>query len=319
MVLVGVFFFILYKTSSSHLRTGTGASRCPTQSQKDIAAKNYDQDRYVPPSNATGRPVVFTPFKESEVLEYDFLRSRLPVENVMSFSLAEPSPVIANEIQVAFVGHLVRADHQAVFPIAKYPPSQAYIVPWIRPDGRVVEFHVCIDPLQPSEPPPGRYSGAIAWSTREISIADQPLVASGQAAVTIRLQYRQQPLVWFWGLLAIMAGVVIKLFNDDQGPSASGSGKRMDHTAHRVGHSTKWTLWVSIGVSVVVGGAALVRAYYGNPEFAADLGGDLLALIAAVFAATVAAHATVGALRPTRDSQRELTSASGEVSEPANE
>jgi hypothetical protein len=107
----------------------------PTQNQKDIASRNDDPDRYVPPSHATGRPVVFTPFKDSEILEYDFLRSRVPVENVMSFSLAAPSPVIANEIQVAFVGNLVRAYHQAVFPIAKYPPSQAYIVPWIRPMG----------------------------------------------------------------------------------------------------------------------------------------------------------------------------------------
>ena len=319
VAVVGVFFFVLYRMSSSQLRTGIGPSRCPTQNQKDIASRNDDPDRYVPPSHATGRPVVFTPFKDSEILEYDFLRSRMPVENVMSFSLAAPSPVIANEIQVAFIGNLVRADHQAVFPIAKYPPSQAYIVPWIRPDGRVVEFHVCIDPLQPSEPPPGSYSGTIAWSTRAISTADQPLVASGQAPVTIRLQYRQQHWVWIWGLLAIMAGVAIKLFNDDQGPSASGHGEPMDQAAHRVGLSTKWTLWISIAVSVVVGGAALVRGYYGNPEFAADLGGDLWTLAAAVFAATVAAHATVGALHPSRDSQRELTSASREGPDRADE
>jgi|Tabmets5t2r1_1033131.scaffolds.fasta_scaffold01008_1 hypothetical protein len=304
-----------------------GTSRCPTADQTRIAFANDNLDRYKPAPKDTARPVVFTPMSSSETLKYDFLRSREPVVTVLSFSLATPSPVIANEIEVAFVGNLVRADSQAIFPIAKYAPSQASIVPWVRPDGRVVEFHVCIDPKQPTEPSPGRYTGTIAWSTRQINVAGQPLIASGQEPVIIRLQYREQYIIWFWGILAILAGVAIKLANDMQifsggtsgggnrddskasdGDSAPASetdkdtnplnsaAKMMEQTANSVNQSRK-SLAISTVASVVVGSAALIKGYYGNPEFAADIGGDLWTLVAAVFAATVAAHASVGALQ----------------------
>jgi hypothetical protein len=293
--------------SNSQPQANHGQSRCPTDDQKRIAAENHSLDRYDPKENTT-QPVTFTPISGSETLKYDFLRSRQEVSNVLSFSLAGSSPVRANEIEAAFVGNLVRADNQAVFPIAKYAPSQAYIVPWVRPDGRLVEFHVCIDPQQPYEPPPGRYIGTIAWSTPKINVTRQPLVAPGQEQVILRLQYRQQPLIWLWGALAIIAGIAIKLINDGQARGSSGSGSRdgdgdgggpsaiVATTASRVGQSPT-SLLISIAVSAVVGGGALVKGYYGNPEFAADLGGDLWTLIAAVFAATVAAHASIGALQ----------------------
>jgi hypothetical protein len=307
----GIAATALYVMSNSQLRTGVGESRCPTPEQKKIAEANDALGRYAPRENTT-RPVTLTPMLGSETLKYDFLRARAQTNNVLSFSLPESSPVTANELQVAFVGNLVRADNRAIFPIAKYAPSQAYIVPWVRPDGRAVEFHVCIDPLQPSEPAPGRYSGTIAWSTREINTAGQPLVSPGQAPVAITLQYRFQYWVWLWGLLAIVAGVAIKLVNDGQArsgrgtaaggggdggePADGGAGTMIQSAAHRVGQSPL-SLMISVSVAVVVGSGALLKGYYGNPEFAADLGGDLLTLLAAVFAATVAAHASVGALQ----------------------
>jgi hypothetical protein len=332
VLIVGLAAGVFNDMSTSRPHVNGSGSRCPTVDQRRIRLANGARDHYVPALKDTARPVVFTPISSSETLQYDFLRSREPVVTVLSYSLAAPSPVIANEIEVAFVGNLVRADNRAIFPITKYASSQAHIVPWVRPDGRVVEFHVCIDPLQPSEPSPGRYTGTIAWSTRQINVAGQPLVAPSQEPVIIRLQYRQQYKIWFWGILAIIAGVAIKLANDIQvfGGSTSGGGKGDDsepsdgdsapvsetgedtnthHGAAKMSaakmiyktatsaNQSRQSLIISTAASVVVGLAALIKGYYGNPEFAADLGGDLWTLVAAVFAATVAAHASIGALQ----------------------
>jgi hypothetical protein len=284
---------------------GAMSSRCPTENQKRLLEENSAAGAYAPASGID-QPVTLTPTSGSEKLTFPFAFDRSETTKTLTFSVDNPMPIAAKDLEVAFQGDLRRTDEKEVFPLTQ-TAQQAAIVPVIRGDGRLVSIYVCVDPGQPNVAAPGPYQGKIAWNTMSTQ-QGAPLVSAGEVPVEVTLQYTRWGLAWGVFVAAFLVGMIVKLANDAQ-RSSENQAQQPAGAGQQQGRSGSWLskmipatgstlrgFVVGAVFAFGVGVATFWSGYYGNPSFVGDWTGDMPALFATVFAAVVAAHAGAGAL-----------------------